>query len=512
MKKLLLNTRLSLRLAAGFGLVLCLLLLITGVALQRMQTMQAQTQQIVEVSNERMARAQAMMNAANDAAVALYGFMLISDEIDGKAQQQLYDGAMARYAAADKGLRALLGADADLKKLDDAATAAGSFGRNIGRMVASGGDVGATMRSMDPRQVLDEWRKEIVALVDAESAAGKESYEQAQSTFRVARIVLVVAALVGCALGAAAALLILRSVTRPLARAIAHARRIATGDLRSEIESEAQDETGDLMQALAQMQEQLRGVVGAIRDSTDGITHASGEIAQGNLDLSNRTESAASNLEQTAAAVQDLSDTVHKNAESARTAHELVHATAEAAAKGGGVVGQVVATMGEINSSSRQIADITGVIDGIAFQTNILALNAAVEAARAGEQGRGFAVVAAEVRMLAQRAATAAKDIKALTGGSVSKIDAGSKLAADAGTSMSEIVASVDRVTSMISAISTAATEQSRSIGQVNAAITQLDQMTQQNAALVEQSAAAAESLKQQALALAGVVSTFSID
>jgi len=508
MRKLLLNTRLSLRLAAGFGLVLGLLLLITGVAMQRMQTMQVQTQQIVEVSNARMDRAQAMMNAANDAAVALYGFMLISDEIDGKAQQQLYDGAMARYAAADKGLRALL-VDADLKKLDDAATAAGSFGRNIGRMVASGGDVGATMRSMDPRQVLDDWRKEIVALVAAESAAGQQSYEQAQATFRIARV-----ALVACALGAAAALLILRSVTRPLALAISHARRIATGDLRSEIEieSEAQDETGDLMQALAQMQAQLRRVVSSIRDATSGITHASGEIAQGNLDLSNRTESAASSLEETAAAVQDLSDTVHANAESARTAHELVHATADAAAKGGVVVGQVVTTMSEINSSSRQIADITGVIDGIAFQTNILALNAAVEAARAGEQGRGFAVVAAEVRMLAQRAANAAKDIKALTGGSVSKIDAGSQLAANAGTSMTEIVASVDRVTGMIGAISAAATEQSRSIGQVNSAVAQLDQMTQQNAALVEQSAAAAESLKQQALALAGVVSTFSID
>ena len=260
------------------------------------------------------------------------------------------------------------------------------------------------------------------------------------------------------------------------------------------------------------MQAALRHMVGQVRVSTDSISNASAEIATGNQDLSSRTEQTAANLQQAASSMEQLTGTVKQSADSARQANQLAASAAEVAARGGNVVSRVVATMDDINASSKKIADIIGVIDGIAFQTNILALNAAVEAARAGEQGRGFAVVAGEVRSLAQRSAEAAKEIKALIGASVDKVESGSKLVADAGQTMQEIVGSVQRVTDIIGEITAAASEQSDGIGQVNTSVTQLDKMTQQNAALVEESAAAAESLKDQAQKLAAVVGTFRLE
>ncbi|MBQ0957791.1 cache domain-containing protein [Ideonella sp. 4Y11] len=268
---------------------------------------------------------------------------------------------------------------------------------------------------------------------------------------------------------------------------------------------------GSLFDGLAQMLAGLRQMVGQVRKATDSIGTASGEIASGNADLSQRTEQTASNLEKTASAMEQLTATVRQSADSAHTANQLATSAAEAARRGGEVVSQVVSTMGEINQSSQRIADIIGVIDGIAFQTNILALNAAVEAARAGEQGRGFAVVAGEVRSLAQRSASAAKEIKSLIGTSVEKVESGARLVGDAGRTMDEIVASVQRVTDVVGEISSAAAEQSQGISDVNRSVTELDQMTQQNAALVEQSAAAAESLREQAGRLSGVVAGFRI-
>jgi len=263
--------------------------------------------------------------------------------------------------------------------------------------------------------------------------------------------------------------------------------------------------------SVQRLQDSLRRMVGEMRRATDSIATAGSEIASGNQDLSTRTEQAASNLQQTAASMEQLTGTVKQSADSARQANQLAASAADVAQRGGQVVAQVVATMDEINASSRKIVDIIGTIDGIAFQTNILALNAAVEAARAGEQGRGFAVVASEVRSLAQRSAGAAREIKALIGTSVEKVDTGSRLVADAGSTMGEIVASVQRVTDIIGEITAASTEQSEGLGQVNSAVGQLDQMTQQNAALVEQSAAAAESLKEQAARLAGLVEVFRL-
>ena len=289
------------------------------------------------------------------------------------------------------------------------------------------------------------------------------------------------------------------------------AARVAEGRLDTQPTSTERDEVGDLLRALGSMVGQLRSSIQTVQQATESIGTASAEIATGNQDLSSRTEQTASNLQQAASSMEQLTGTVQQSADSARQANQLASSAAEVAARGGAVVSQVVATMDDINASSKKIADIIGVIDGIAFQTNILALNAAVEAARAGEQGRGFAVVASEVRSLAQRSAEAAKEIKGLIGTSVDKVQGGAKLVADAGRTMTEIVASVQRVSDIIGEITAASAEQSQGIGEVSSSVTQLDQMTQQNAALVEQSAAAAESLREQADQLAQVVGTFKL-
>ncbi len=316
-------------------------------------------------------------------------------------------------------------------------------------------------------------------------------------------------------LGTGAALLmawrVQRRVTSELARAVKLSEAVSGGDLGISAHSEARDEIGDLVRALGRMVQGLRESMQTVRQATDQIGTAAAEIATGNTDLSQRTEQAAASLQQTAGSMETLTGTVRQTADSARTANQLAASASTVAQRGGSVVAQVVTTMNEINSSSKRIADIIGTIDSIAFQTNILALNAAVEAARAGEQGRGFAVVAAEVRSLAQRSAGAAREIKTLIGTSVEKVEAGARLVQDAGSTMGEIVASVQRVTDIIGEITAAAAEQSSGISTVNGAVTQLDQMTQQNAALVEESAAAAESLKDQAQRLAEVVGRFQL-
>jgi len=302
-----------------------------------------------------------------------------------------------------------------------------------------------------------------------------------------------------------------RSIIEPLLRAKGFAENMASGDLSRTLEVQGSDESAEMMQALSTMQRSLAGIVGQVRESAESIQVASAEVATGNMDLSQRTEQTASSLQHAASSMTELTGTVTQSADAAMTAKQLAGAAAETAGRGGEVVSRVVSTMGEINNASRKIADIIGTIDGIAFQTNILALNAAVEAARAGEQGRGFAVVAGEVRSLAQRSAEAAREIKALIGASVERVEAGTHLVNDAGATMTDIVGSVQRVTDIIGEISAAAMEQSQGIAQVNGTVSELDQMTQQNAALVEESAAAAQSLKEQAVRLAGIVSSFRL-
>ncbi|HZW23665.1 methyl-accepting chemotaxis protein [Noviherbaspirillum sp.] len=344
---------------------------------------------------------------------------------------------------------------------------------------------------------------------DGEMAqAGADSTAAAQKT---ALFILALAA-GAAALSILVGFLTTRRITRPLNEAVKVAKRVADGDLTSEVKVTTQDETGELMKALQHMNDSLSKLVGEVRQGTETIASASREIASGNMDLSHHTQEQAASLQETASSMGQLTQTVRENAENAREANDLAATASQIAEKGGTVVSQVVQTMGSINESSRKIVDIIGVIDGIAFQTNILALNAAVEAARAGEQGKGFAVVASEVRSLAQRSASAAKEIKQLIGDSVEKVDAGARLVDQAGSTMNEVVASVKRVTGIMSEITAANQEQSSSIEQLNHMIVQMDGVTQQNAALVEEAAASAESMQNQASTLSQLVSVFKLN
>ena len=353
--------------------------------------------------------------------------------------------------------------------------------------------------------------KDFKDLVQLEKKLAQERYESAAATFRMTVMILlgILAAAVIVSVGIALAMS--KVIVTPLRVAMAAADQIARGDLSSDVQSGSSDETGQLLKALGDMTQNLRSLVGDVAAGAHTVSDTSAQIAQGNLDLSQRTEEQASTLEETASSMEELTSTVTQNAQNARQASQLAVSASDVARKGGQVVGQVVSTMNGISESSRKIADIIGVIDGIAFQTNILALNAAVEAARAGEQGRGFAVVAAEVRNLAQRSAAAAKEIKTLIGDSVDKVAAGTKLVDAAGQTMEEIVGSVKKVSDLIAEIAAASQEQSSGIGQVNTAVTQMDQVVQQNASLVEEATAATESMKEQAASLLQLVSRFKL-
>jgi methyl-accepting chemotaxis protein len=349
-------------------------------------------------------------------------------------------------------------------------------------------------------------------LMQYQEDTAKKEYEKNQIIYVWVRNSCASGMLFAVLLGTVICVWLVHAIVRPLAEAVNVAKSVAAGDLTRSIEVESTDETGQLLQALKDMNESLVRIVSEVRGGTETIATASHQIATGNLDLSSRTETQASSLEETASSMEELTSTVKQNADSAYQANKLAMSASQVAVKGGTVVAQVVDTMGSINESSRKIVDIIGVIDSIAFQTNILALNAAVEAARAGEQGKGFAVVATEVRQLAQRSAAAAKEIKSLIDDSVEKVDSGAKLVDEAGATMQEIVDSVKRVTDIMGEISIASKEQTDGIQQVNEAINQMDDVTQQNAALVEEAAAAAASLQDQAVTLSHVVSVFKLN
>jgi methyl-accepting chemotaxis protein len=510
------NLKIGNRLALGFGLVLALLIAIVTVSYLRL----GQIQHDMDVGLEAAERATTAAQWSDMTRLNLNRVMAIA-KAGGQGPTEAYFTPLmkettARISEIQKRVDAATDTDkgkALMKAIAEKRAAYLALRATLYEKLKQGDAAGADQLVKDG--VLPASEAYLNAMSDLQrhekDMAGARAAE-GRAALAMAKVVLLVLLGVSVVLGAGMGWLITRSVTVPLREAVGAARLIAQSDLSQPLpESTRRDELGDLLRAVTQMQGALRGVVEQVAQATGNIGTASAEIATGSSDLSVRTEQTASSLQQAAASMEQLTATVEQSADSARQANQLAASAAAVAARGGDVVSQVVATMDDINSSSKKISDITGVIDGIAFQTNILALNAAVEAARAGEQGRGFAVVAGEVRNLAQRSAEAAKEIKALIGASVGKVEDGSRLVADAGKTMQEIVHSVQRVTDIIGEITAASTEQSDGLGQINTAVAQLDQMTQQNAALVEESAAAADSLQQQAVQLTRVVGTFKL-
>jgi len=383
--------------------------------------------------------------------------------------------------------------------------------RVVGKLKGGETDGAVSILLQEARQSQEAYEEALDKLITFQVHLMSVSGEEAESNASTSATAMIVIGLLSAGLSLFTAWFITRSIVRPINHAVRVARTVAAGDLSSHIEIRSKDEIGQLSGALKEMNQSLIKIVSEVRHGTESIATASAEIAAGNMDLSERTERQAGSLEETASSMEELTSTVRQNADNARQANQLALSASDVAGKGGAVVAQVVDTMASINDSSRKIVDIIAVIDGIAFQTNILALNAAVEAARAGEQGRGFAVVANEVRNLAARSAAAAKEIKALIGNSVDKVDAGARLVDQAGSTMSEIVLSVRRVTDIMGEIASASQEQLSGIQHINDAITEMDQATQQNAALVEQASAAATTMREQAGNLSGAVGVFKL-
>ncbi len=435
---------------------------------------------------------------------------------------QKADGLASRRAAVAKRLNDAVSrlrsvdlpdTEEDNRLVAAAGAAIGAYAQKIdAALAASGGSAEQGLAALDDAD--QAFKSTTSAIRDLSSFVDERAVDREDYVTKMAGMALLV--IIGAVVAAftmtvLVSVVLARRTSKDVAKTAQAAEALAAGDLTVRFESNAHDEIGQLSHALEKMRAAFGDVIASIRTGVDSVGTASREIATGNQDLSSRTEQQASNLQQTAASMEQMTSAVKQNADSARQANQLAESASQVAAKGGAVVGEVVTTMDAISASSRKIADIIGVIDGIAFQTNILALNAAVEAARAGEQGRGFAVVAGEVRTLAQRSAQAAREIKSLIGESVEKVETGSKLVHDAGQTMGEIVQQVKRVSDLIGEITSSTLEQSNGIGQVNQAVTQLDQMTQQNAALVEQSAAAAQSLREQADKLAQAVAIFKL-
>ena len=507
------SLRIGTRLWTGFGVILAILALM--VVIGNALTTQNKQKLIagLELANSKSTYAATMKSALLEGGVAMRNIGLQPDVAAMQKEEGRVKAQNKRYAEARDKLSALGLTDqeqkivAEISRLDQEIVA--PFKEAIGQALAFNSEGAAKIIAsrIDPLNQLAV--AEMDKLVELQQRAEKEVLSRSVAADNHLMILLYTLGVVALAIGGAFAWVITRSITTPLNQAVEIAGRVAIGDLTSRIDERSRDEIGQLFDALRQMNSSLAEIAGNVRASTETIGTATQEIATGNADLSARTESQASSLQETAASMEELTQTVRQNAENARQANQLVVSASDYALKGGQVVGEVVNTMGSIKESSRKIVDIIGVIDGIAFQTNILALNAAVEAARAGEQGRGFAVVAAEVRNLAQRAAGAAKEIKALIVDSVAKVDAGGKLVDDAGKTMGDIVTSVKHVADIMSEIAAAGLEQSNGIEEVNRAVAQMDEMTQQNAALVEQAAAAAESLQEQAEMLGQAVSVF---
>ena len=509
------NLKIGTRLAGGFGLVLLLTMLMAWIGLSHMQS-------VAEATSEMMQQPLAKERMISDWYRLIHTSVRRTTAISKSSDPSLGPFFAADTAAStsevnelQKKVEPLLDSDAEKKLFGDMVAARKRYISSRDAIVAlKKEDKFEEAAVVLEQRFIPDGKAYLEALngllvmqrqsIDANAASIDAEY-------RANRGFMLAFAAVVLALGGVCAWRLTRGITQPLGRAVEIACAVAANDLRSDIVVDSKDETGRLLQALKTMNDGLARIVGEVRAGTDQIATASGQIAAGNQDLSARTEQQAGSLEETASSMEELTSTVKQNADNARQANQLAEAASHVAERGGEVVGQVVDTMESINASSRKIVDIISVIDGIAFQTNILALNAAVEAARAGEQGRGFAVVATEVRNLAHRSAAAAKEIKTLIDDSVGKVNAGSQLVEQAGMTMSEVVDSIKRVTGIMGEITTASMEQSAGIEQVNEAMIQMDHVTQQNAALVEEAAAAAGALQEQAESLADVVSVFKL-
>jgi len=516
MKMKLANLNIGKRLALGYGAICAMLVVMIVMSNAMLGRINAGTDEIVHGRMPRIALTNQVQAEVNDIAIALRNMLLSSDAADHARQ---VDAIMTSRKAIDDILVQMKAALVNPKAIEllgqmskEAALYKTGQDAMIKHIAAGDTEAAHALLADELRPLLRRLKQATSEQIALQSEIASQAALDAAATYRSTSMLMWGLGAGALALAALVAWRITLSITQPLGRALVVANTVAAGDLTSRIEVTSRDETGQLLQALKTMNESLARTVGTVRVGTDTIAVAAGQVAVGSQDLSSRTEQQASALEEAASSMEELTSTVRQNADNARQANVLADAASNVAARGGAVIAQVVGTMDAINASSSKINDIIGVIDGIAFQTNILALNAAVEAARAGEQGRGFAVVASEVRNLAQRSAAAAKEIKGLIGDSSGKVADGSRLVAEAGATMAEIVDSVRRVTDIMGEISSASLEQTEGIEQINQAVAQMDEGTQQNAALVEEAAAAAAALREQSTLLAQAVSVFRID
>jgi len=512
------NMKIGTRLSLGFGVVLMLMVAIIAVGMTNMAAMDNRMNDIVNDNNYKTKLINTMLESTHIVARVVRSIVLLEDKAAMDTEMKKIDAARKAYGEAWEALNKTEASEKGKEfraKIQEARSVTVPLNDQVlalGFANKAAEAIQLLMKQAGPAG--QKWLDALDANAEFQEANTKKDFETSQQAYSNARTLMIALGAVALLLGVAIGWLLTRSITRQLGAepgdAAALAQGVAEGDLSARIDIRPGDSTS-MMAQLKTMQDSLAQVVNNVRQNAEGVATASAQIAQGNIDLSSRTEEQASALEQTAASMEELSSTVKQNADNARQGNQLAQSASSVAIKGGEVVGQVVETMKGINDASKKIADIIGVIDGIAFQTNILALNAAVEAARAGEQGRGFAVVASEVRSLAGRSADAAKEIKALISTSVERVAQGTALVDQAGVTMNEVVSSIKRVTDIMGEISAASTEQSSGVAQIGEAVTQMDQATQQNAALVEESAAAAESLKGQAQQLVSAVAIFKL-